>query len=56
MKKTDAEVYDIYVLKEFRGKGIGTKIMKEFYRVLKKNGIKHLGLYSENNKKTLKKI
>lgn len=53
LKKTDANIYDIYVLNEFRDNGIGTKMIQEFYKILKNKGIKHLGLYSENNKKTL---
>ncbi|MCF7910373.1 GNAT family N-acetyltransferase [Candidatus Pacearchaeota archaeon] len=53
ISKTDADLVDIYVLKKFRNRGIGNKLMKELYKELKKKGIKNLGLYSENNNKTL---
>lgn len=53
IRKEDAKLLDIYVLKKYRGKRIGERLMKELYKLLKKKGIKNLGLYSENNKKTL---
>jgi ribosomal protein S18 acetylase RimI-like enzyme len=51
--KTNADLIDIYVLKEYRSKGIGSAVMKEVYKQLKKKGLKNLGLYSENNPKTI---
>jgi len=53
LKKMYADLVDIYVLKEYRGKGVGRGLMKELYKELKKKNIKNIGLYSENNEKTL---
>ncbi len=53
LKNEDAILLDIYVLKSFRNKGVGKKLMKELENILKKKGIKNLGLYSENSLKTL---
>lgn len=53
ISKVDADLVDIYVLKKYRGQSVGNKLMKELYKKLKKKGIKNLGLYSENNPKTL---
>lgn len=53
LMKEDADIYDLYVLPQYRNKGYGKRLMKELYLRLKKKGIKRLGLYSENNKQTL---
>lgn len=53
INKTDADLVDIYVLKEYRRNRIGTRLLKELYYNLKKKGIKNIGLYSEINKRTL---
>jgi len=53
LKETDADIYDLYVIKEFSRKGIGSSLMKFLCLELKKKGIKNLGLYSENNRKAL---
>lgn len=34
----DAEIYAIYLLKEFRGIGVGEKLIKHFFKWLKKKG------------------
>ena len=51
VRATDACLHDIYV--SGKSKGVGSKIMELLYIELKKRDIKYLGLYSENNKKTL---
>jgi ribosomal protein S18 acetylase RimI-like enzyme len=51
--KTDARLIDLYVLKSQRNKGIGSLIIKQLYKELIKRKITNLGLYSENNPKTI---
>ena len=53
ISKTNADLVDIYVLNEYRNKGIGSELMYSLYMELKNRGIENLGLYSENNPKTL---
>lgn len=53
ISKSNADLVDIYVLNEYRNKGIGSKLMDSLYTELKNMGIENLGLYSENNPKTI---
>ena len=40
--KTKAEIEKVYVLKQFRGKGVGLKITKELIKWLKKKKVKEI--------------
>ena len=51
--KEGADLLDFYILNEFRNQQIGSEMMGFLYKGLKEKGIKNLGLYSENNPKTL---
>jgi len=53
INKISADLVDIYILKKCRNKKIGARLLEKLYKELKKRDVKYLGLYSENNKKTL---
>ncbi|MBN2209862.1 MAG: GNAT family N-acetyltransferase [Sedimentisphaerales bacterium] len=42
------EIQDLYVLEEFRGRGVGTKLIEGVLSRAKANGIKHAMVYSGN--------
>ncbi|MBU1344693.1 MAG: GNAT family N-acetyltransferase [Proteobacteria bacterium] len=44
---SDAYIQDVAVLKEFRGKGIGKKIIQFLIEKLKENGVDWIGLIAE---------
>jgi len=44
---SDAYIQDVTVLKEYRGMGIGTKIVMELIRHLKEHGVDWIGLIAE---------
>jgi len=44
---SDAYIQDVAVLKEFRGKGIGKKIIKTLIEKLKENGVDWIGLVAQ---------
>ncbi len=44
---SDAYIQDVAVLKEFRGKGIGRKIIKTLIEKLKENGVDWIGLVAQ---------
>jgi len=44
---SDAYIQDLAVLKEFRGKGIGKKIIRTLIEKLKKNGVDWIGLVAK---------
>lgn len=44
---SDAYIQDVTVKKEFRGKGIGKKIIKTLIKQLKKNGVDWIGLVAQ---------
>ncbi|MBS3081912.1 GNAT family N-acetyltransferase [Candidatus Pacearchaeota archaeon] len=54
IKEKEAKILDIYVNKGVRSKGIGSKLVNEVIKSLKKKNYVNLSLYSENNSKTLK--
>jgi ribosomal protein S18 acetylase RimI-like enzyme len=49
----DAYIQDFSVLKEFRNKGIGSKMLKFIIKTLKKKGFKWMGLISEKKSVSL---
>ena len=49
---SDAYVQDVTVLKEFRGAGIGEKIVRMILNDLKKRGIDWIGLIAEPGTET----
>lgn len=46
-----AEMCNMYILEEYRGKGIGTKFFKEFKNICKNNGIKEIKLVASYDNK-----
>ncbi len=44
---SDAYIQDVAVLKEFRGKGIGRKIIQTLIKKLKENGVDWIGLVAQ---------
>ncbi len=44
---SDAYIQDVTVLKEFRGKGIGRKIIQELIKKLKENNVDWIGLVAQ---------
>lgn len=44
---SDAYIQDVTVKKEFRGKGIGKKIIKTLIKLLKENNVDWIGLVAE---------
>ena len=50
-KESRAELENMYVKDEYRGKGIGTKLIEEFTRWARENGAQHifLSVYSKNS-------
>jgi len=44
---SDAYIQDVTVLKEFRGKGIGRKIIQTLIKKLKENGVDWIGLVAQ---------
>ena len=44
---SDAYIQDVTVLKEFRGKGIGKKIIQTLIKKLKENGVDWIGLVAQ---------
>jgi spermidine synthase len=48
-KSSDAYIQDLAVIKEYRNKGIGLKIVKKIIEILKKDKINWIGLIAQNN-------
>ncbi len=46
---SDAYIQDVTVLKEYRGRGLGAKIVRGIKNRLKADGIKWVGLIAQNN-------
>ena len=46
-RKSDAYIQDVTIKKEFRGRGIGTKIIDELVTRLRADGIEWIGLIAE---------
>ncbi|MCK5836632.1 MAG: GNAT family N-acetyltransferase [Desulfobacula sp.] len=44
---SDAYIQDVTVLKEFRGKGIGKKIIQTLIKILKESGVDWIGLVAQ---------
>jgi len=44
---SDAYIQDVVVLKKFRGKGVGKKIIQMLIKELKKNGVDWIGLIAQ---------
>jgi N-acetylglutamate synthase-like GNAT family acetyltransferase len=53
VKANGAIIFYLVVDNSFRSKGIGTKFLKKFELICKKNNIKWIVAYSANNKDTL---
>ena len=49
-------LFRLAVKKEFRGQGIATRLMNYAYDLLKKQGVKEVGLFVNSGKKTLLKF
>ena len=44
---SDAYIQDVTIIKEFRGKGIGRKIIKKLIEKLKENNVDWIGLVAQ---------